>query len=116
MKILSRPALRAFWERAGCEAARQPLLAWFKEVEKATWKSPAEVKKSYATADFVGDGRIVFNIGGNKFRLVVWVKYTVALVLIKWVGTHEEYDAIDVTKMGLTARGVAPKKTRKKTR
>ncbi len=101
VKIISRSLLRRLWERDGCEDAKQPLLSWFKEVEKAKWKSPADVKKLYRSADFVGDGRIVFNIGGNKFRLVVWVKYSIELVLIKWVGTHEEYDVVDVTTIGL---------------
>jgi mRNA interferase HigB len=103
MKIISRSLLRKFWEREGCEDAKQPLLAWFKEVEKAKWKNPAQVKKLYGSADLVGDGRIVFNIGGNKYRLVVWVKYSIELVLIKWVGTHKEYDAVDVTKIGLVS-------------
>ncbi|MFO0593829.1 MAG: type II toxin-antitoxin system HigB family toxin [Myxococcaceae bacterium] len=110
MKVISRALLRRFWEREGCEDAKQPLLAWFKEVEKASWKSPAEVKKLYRSADFVGDGRIIFNIGGNKYRLVVWVKYSIELVLIKWVGTHSAYDAIDVRTIGLPA----PKKMTKK--
>jgi mRNA interferase HigB len=103
VKIISRPKLREFWERDGCQDAKQPLLSWFKEVEKAEWKSSADVKRLYRSADFVGDGRIVFNIGGNKYRLVVWVKYSIRLVLIKWVGTHEEYDEIDATKVGLAA-------------
>jgi mRNA interferase HigB len=109
VKIISRLLLRRLWEREGCEDAKQPLLSWFKEVERARWRSPADVKKLYGSADFVGDGRIVFNIGGNKYRLVVWVKYSIELVLIKWVGTHEGYDAIDVTKIGLSA---PKKKTR----
>jgi mRNA interferase HigB len=79
------------------------LLSWFKEVEKAEWKSPADAKKLYRSADFVGDDRIVFNVGGNKYCLVVWVKYSIKLVLIKWVGTHEEYNKIDVRKVGLFA-------------
>lgn len=111
VKIISRPLLRRLWEREGCEDAKQPLLSWFKEVEKTKWKNPAEVKKLYGSADIVGDGRIVFNIGGNKYRLVVWVKYSIELVLIKWVGTHEEYDAIDVTTIGLPP----PKKPATKT-
>jgi mRNA interferase HigB len=74
------------------EDAQQPLLAWFEEVEKARWKSPANVRSPYGSADLVGEGRIVFNIGGHKYRLVVWVKYSIQLLLIKWVGTHEEYD------------------------
>lgn len=107
VKIIARPRLRELWEREGCEDAKQPLLSWFKEVEKATWKTPADVKRLYSSADLVGDGRIVFNIGGNKYRLVVWVNYGIQLVLIKWVGTHAEYDAIDVTTIGLPP----PKKT-----
>lgn len=114
VKIISRPILRLFWERPGGEDAKQPLLSWFKEVEKAAWKNAAEVKKSYGSADFVGDGRIVFNVGGHKYRLVVWVKYSIALVLIKWVGTHEQYDAIDVTTIGLPAPRAPPKKPKKK--
>lgn len=101
VKVISRLLLRKLWERDDCRDAKQPLLSWFKEVEKAEWKNPAEVKRLYGAADFVGDGRIVFNIGGNRYRLVVWVKYSIKLVLIKWVGTHEEYDKIDVTKVGL---------------
>lgn len=111
VKILSRPILREFWERADCSDAEQPLLSWFKEVESAQWATPADVKKLYRSADFVAGDRIVFNIGGNKYRLVVWVKYSIGLVLIKWVGTHEEYDQIDVTTIGLPAR---PKKAVKK--
>jgi mRNA interferase HigB len=110
VKILSRPLLRTFWERRDCWDAKQPLLAWFKEVEKANWRSPGDAKKLYGTADFVGDGRIVFDIGGNKYRLVVWVKYSIRLALIKWVGTHEEYDEVDVTKVGLPASDKAASK------
>ncbi|MHB8875484.1 MAG: type II toxin-antitoxin system HigB family toxin [Myxococcaceae bacterium] len=117
MKIISRPLLRRLWEREDCKDAKQPLLSWFREVEKAEWKSPAEVKKLYGSADFVGEGRIVFNVGGNKYRLVVWVKYSIKLVLIKWVGTHEEYDAIDVTSIGLpVARKETVRKAPKKDR
>jgi mRNA interferase HigB len=100
-EIISRRKLRDFWTREDCKHSKQPLLSWFKENEKAEWKSPADPKKRYRSADFVGNDRIVFNIGGNKYRLVVWVKYTIKLVLIKWVGTHEEYNKISVTKVGL---------------
>ncbi len=103
MKVISRARLREFWCRPGCGQAEQPLLSWFKEAEEAEWKSPAEVKRLYRSADFVGEGRIVFNIGGNKYRLVVWINYGIRLILIKWVGTHEEYDQIDVTEVGLPA-------------
>jgi mRNA interferase HigB len=118
VKIISRRKLRDFWTREDCEDSKQPLRSWFKEVENAEWKSPADLKKLYHSADFLGKGRIVFNIGGNKYRLVVWVKYSIKLVLIKWVGTHEEYNKIDVTKVGLPAiqkqpiKGLSHKKTK----
>ena len=102
VKIISRALLKKLWERDGCEDAKQPLLAWFKEVEKAKWKSPTEVKELYRTADFVGAGRVVFNIGGNKYRLVAWVNYGIQLVLIKWVGTHEDYNGIDAETVRCT--------------
>lgn len=105
MKVISRPILKDFWERKGCSDAKQPLLSWFKEVEKAQWKSPSDVKRFYGSADVVGDDRIVFNIGENKYRLVAWVKFSIKLVLIKWVGPHDEYDRIDVTTVGLPAAG-----------
>jgi len=111
VKIISRRKLREFWTREVGRGAKQPLLSWFKEIEKAEWKSPADAKKLYRSADFVGDDRIVFNIGGNKYRLVVWVKYSIKLVLIKWVGTHEEYNKIDVKKVGLPT---LPKQSTKK--
>ena len=114
MKIIARPKLREFWDRDDCRDAKQPLLSWFKEVEKAEWKGPADVRQLYGSADLVGDGRIVFNIGGNKYRLVVWVKYSIKLVLIKWVGTHEEYDRIDVTRIGLPAGTSRPSRKKKK--
>jgi mRNA interferase HigB len=94
----------ALKQREDCKDAKQPLLSWFREVEKAEWKTPADVRRLYGSADVVGAGRIVFNIAGNKYRLVVWVKYSIKLVLIKWVGTHEEYDQIDARKVGLPAR------------
>ena len=114
VKIISRPLLRKLWEREDCKDAKQPLLSWFKEVEKAEWRTPADVKKLYGSADFVGAGRIVFNIAGNKYRLVVWLKYSIKLVLIKWVGTHEEYDQIDARKVGLPARPKLETKASKK--
>jgi mRNA interferase HigB len=114
VKIISRALLRQFWEREGCEDAKQPLLSWFKEVEKARWKSPADLKLLYRSADVVGDGRVVFNIGGNKYRLVVWVKFSIELVLIKWIGTHAEYDLIDVTTVTPPRKSMARPKKRKK--
>jgi mRNA interferase HigB len=113
VKVISIAILRSFWERADCRAAEQPLKAWYKEVEKAEWETTADVKALYRSADLVPEDRVVFNIGGNKFRLVVWVKLTLKLVLIKWVGTHGEYDRIDVTTIGLPKRTEAKQRDEK---
>ncbi len=77
----------------------QPLVAWFREAEVAEWRSPADIKRHYATASFVGDDRVVFNIGGNKYRLVVAVRYELGIVFIRFVGTHAQYDRIDARKV-----------------
>lgn len=73
--------------------------AWFAEVKKARWKSTAEVKRSYATASIVTAERIVFNVKGNAYRLVAAVDFEKGIVWIKWIGTHRDYDRIDVTEV-----------------
>jgi mRNA interferase HigB len=93
MRIIARRTLRTFWERY--PDAEQPLKAWFAEVQAAGWTAPQAVKRNYRSASFVGDNRIVFNIGGNKYRLVVHVNYRFRIVYIKFLGTHREYDRID---------------------
>jgi mRNA interferase HigB len=98
-RILARRALREFWERDGCGDAEKPLQAWFKEAEAADWKSPADIKARYASASFLNGDRVVFNIGGNKYRLIVRVKYGPSVVLIRFIGTHSEYDAIDASEV-----------------
>jgi mRNA interferase HigB len=95
VRIFNRSTLAGFWTKY--PDAEQPLRAWFREVETAAWRHPAEVRARYGTADFVGD-RVVFDIRGNNYRLVVAVKYApIYLVFIRFIGTHEEYDEIDVT-------------------
>jgi mRNA interferase HigB len=96
VRILGRSTLVAFWERH--PDAEQPLRAWFQEVELASWKGPAEVRARYGSADFVAGNRVVFNIRGNNYRLVVAVKYApLFLVFIRFVGTHADCDQIDAT-------------------
>ncbi|MFT3972044.1 MAG: type II toxin-antitoxin system HigB family toxin [Amaricoccus sp.] len=80
-------------------AVKAALDAWFDEVSKADWKSSADVKRLYATASIVSAERIVFNIKGNDYRLVVAVDFEKAIVWIKWIGTHKAYDRIDVTEV-----------------
>jgi len=93
MRIISRKALREFWERH--PDARQPLQAWYADVKHATWKTPADIKDTYRNASIVANNRVVFNIKGNKYRLVVAVQYEYGLVYIRFIGTHREYDKID---------------------
>lgn len=95
MRIIARRTLKEFWE-AGHAAAEQPLKAWFAEVSRAEWRSMADIKARYAHASVVDAERVVFNIGGNKYRLVVKVWFPGRAVWIKFVGTHRQYDRLDV--------------------
>ncbi len=93
MRIISRRILREFWEKH--PDAIVPLQTWFHDVAHATWSSPAEIKTVYHNASFVANNRVVFNIKGNRYRLVVVVIYSQGVVYIRFVGTHAEYDHID---------------------
>ena len=99
MRIIARKTLRDFVEslRGGKDqkAVKSALDAWFYEVQDANWKAPTDVTRSYANASIVGD-RVVFNIKGNSYRLVVAVDYRRQIVFIKWLGAHAAYDKIDV--------------------
>jgi mRNA interferase HigB len=103
MRIIARRTLRQFVESLAGQkdqsAVKAALDAWFDEVSKAEWTSSADVKRLYATASIVSAERIVFNIKGNDYRLVVAVDFEKAIVWIKWIGTHKAYDRIDVTEV-----------------
>lgn len=75
--------------------AKGRLQAWLAEAEAATWKSPHDIKERYPSASLLGDNRCVFNIGGNRYRLVVKINYELGLIRIRWCGTHAEYNRID---------------------
>lgn len=100
MRIIARNTLVRFIARlAGHNdqrAVKGALDSWFQEVRKAEWKSSADVKANYANASIVGADRVVFNIKGNSYRLVAAVDYRRGIVFIKWIGTHADYDRIDV--------------------
>ena len=103
MRIIARRTLRQFAESlAGNKdqpAVKAALDAWFDEVRKANWASTAAVKRSYATASIVSGERIVFNVKGKAYRLVVAVDFEKGIVWIKWIGTHKDYDRIDVKEV-----------------
>lgn len=100
MRVITKGALQRYWEAPGREDAEEPLRAWFAEAKTAAWKTPADIKARYRSASFVSGNRVVFNIGGNKHRLVVHVNYRFGIVLIKFVGSHAEYDKIDAATVG----------------
>lgn len=99
MRIIVRKALKDFWEKSPHRDAEQPLKAWFKEVEIADWATPSDVKRIYRNASFAGNDRVVFNIAGNKYRLVVRINYPYRVVYIRFIGTHKAYDHIEVKEM-----------------
>ena len=90
MRIIARRALREFWEVHA--DAEQPLRAWYHDALRADWKSPADVKRMYASASIVGENRLVFNIGGNKYRLITRIRYATQKVFVLKVMTHSEYN------------------------
>lgn len=103
VRVIARSTLREFVETLkgtrNYAPVKAALDAWFHEAEAAKWQTPADVKAAYANASIVGDDRVVFNIKGNAFRLVVAVDYLRQVVFIKWVGSHADYDHIDVAKV-----------------
>lgn len=94
MRIVAKATLQRFW--VAHPDAEQPLKAWHEEVRKASWATPQELKAQYRSASIRPNRRVVFNIKGNSYRLVVAIAFKVQAVYVKFIGTHEEYDAIDV--------------------
>ena len=93
MRVIAKSSLKKFWDRPGCGDARGPLHSWYDEAVKATWASPQDVKDQYANASLCGNNRVVFNIGGNKYRLVVEMQYR-ALKPARWSGKSRNWDPI----------------------
>ncbi len=97
VQIIARRTLRLFWDDH--PQAETPLRTWYALVLQAKWAGTADVKATFGTADFAADNRIIFDIGGNKFRLIVHVFYSYSRVLVKFIGTHAEYDRINQEKI-----------------
>ena len=87
--------LRDFWEIH--PDAEQPLRAWHAKTKQANWKEPGDIKNDYRNASFIADNRVIFNIKGNKYRIVVAINYQYQIIYVRFIGTHEEYDRTDVT-------------------
>lgn len=95
MKIIAKRTILEFCARH--PAARQQALSWHDEAAEAQWKTPQDIKDRYASASFVGRNRVVFNLKGNDYRLIVAIAYRIGTVYVKFIGTHAEYDRIDAT-------------------
>lgn len=96
MRIIALSTLKAFWERnAAYRDAQEPVLAWYRYTLRADWASPSELKRDIRTVSILKDGRAVFNIAGNKYRIVVWINYSYRVVYVRFIGTHARYDQID---------------------
>lgn len=97
MRIIAVSTLKNYWIEF--PQAEQPLLSWYEEVENAEWNSPNELKAQYGSASVLTDKRVVFNIHGNTFRLIVDIEYRLKIVFIVWFGTHDNYDKIDAKQI-----------------
>jgi mRNA interferase HigB len=94
MQVIARRTLREFWARY--PHAEGPIRAWLAATTRADWQTPADIKRQFGgTVDFIGDNRVIFDLGGNKYRLIVHVSFSFGRVLVKFIGTHAEYDRID---------------------
>jgi len=94
MRIISKKTLKDFYEQPKYSDSKSALEAWHKEVLKLHWSNPNEIKEMYRSASIIGDTKVVFNISGNKYRLIVTINYYAKIVFIKFIGTHKQYDKI----------------------
>jgi len=97
MRIIARSTLREFWQRH--PDAEEALQAWYDETKQAQWQTPADIRDISQNASFLANNRVVFNIRGNRFRLIVQIHYNTRIVYVRFVGTHAEYDKIDATNV-----------------
>lgn len=97
MRVIAVRTLKEYW--TGNPQAEQALLAWYEEAETAQWNSPNELKMQYRSASILTDKRVVFNIHGNSYRLIVDIEYRLKIVFVVWFGTHKQYDKVDAKKV-----------------
>ena len=95
MRVIALSTLKRFCDDRKYADSREPLLAWYRHALKADWRAPADVKRDFGTASILRDGRVVFNVAGNKYRLVVWINYPYRVIYVRFIGTHAQYDRID---------------------
>lgn len=100
MRVIAVSTLRAFWKQH--PEAEQPLKAWYEEASHAHWTQPSDIKDQYRSASILKNRRVVFNIKGNDYRLIVAVAYQLQIVYVKFIGTHKEYDAVDAETIDMS--------------
>jgi mRNA interferase HigB len=96
MRIIAFKTLREFFEKPEYSDSEIPIRAWYYDAKASNWNNANELKQQYKNASIVGDGRVVFNIKGNTYRLVVAIDYEFQVIFIRFIGTHKQYDTIDV--------------------
>ena len=96
VRVIAKSTLVRFWSQPECNDAKGALQSWHDEALKADWKTPQEIKEHYRSASICGNNRVVFNIAGNKYRLVVEMQYQAGIVWVKFIDTHAQYDKINV--------------------
>ena len=99
MRVISRRTLREFWEQLNYSDSKGQLEAWHDEVLKANWSTPQEVKAQFRSASILKNNRVVFNIAGNKYRLIVRIDYQYKLVFVRFIGTHAQYDQVNADEV-----------------
>jgi len=97
VRIIAIKALKEFWKKH--PDSEQPLRAWYAEAKNAEWEKPADISRLYRSASILANNRIVFNIKGNNYRLVVAINYNYRIVYIRYIGTHKEYDKINAKEI-----------------
>src|SRR3984893_10868180 len=114
VRVIALGTLKAFLNRgAGVADAREPVMAWFRQVRQADWTKPADVKRDIRSASILRDGRVVFNVAGNKYRIVVWINYPYRVVYIRFIGTHRQYDSSTHRIFEISARDILPIKSQR---
>ena len=101
MRIIKRSTLEGFWSHKDHGDSKAPLEAWYGEAKRAIWNSPQDIKDKYSAASIIANNRIVFNVKGNDYRLIVEIQYNAQIVWIKFLGTHKQYDDIEASTVDI---------------
>ena len=99
MRVISKKTIKEFYEQSNYADSKDSLESWYKETTNNTWENPNDIKRQYRNASIIGNNRVVFNIHGNKYRLIVKINYYAKIVFIRFIGTHKQYDKINAQEI-----------------